>query len=532
MAALDTLFSMVLASFTLGLVPSVAATQESGLEERLEAQLSAARRRYDSELASAKSDLALAAQEAIEAASGGSDPARAAQLQMQLDAFQKRGELPTSLTTAVQAFEQARRDALTRLAGGYEGVIGNFRTFRMGMQVAATEKALAKLLADHDDQLWNDLLCAAPIEATRAPEQAAAGAAGDVPAWTRSGRTLVSSPRGRCTITIPLPKRVLDYDLELVVTRATGGGPLDFWIPVGRNYRRLRLDGGNSVAPDGGDGGATAADAVLQRAAGPILRQNAPTTLLLSMRDERLQLLVDGRERTLQPSSDGESPLATAQPNSQLAMDAAEGSSFSIRSARLKWLSIAPVAWLLTGEAPNASKPSSNQPRGANQPPSEDPAQRPGQGPGPGHGPDPGQGSGEGSAQGRDPNAKKPAAPANSTQGEQQYRAGLTWSGKRADNSLADIKLLKHDGTHIEFEVEGDFAGSSWTISGELKDGKVTVNDIDKRKGKRMGHSSHPRGWVKINADGTLSMNCKVEVDYASRKNKDEEFVFTKAKEK
>ena len=90
------------------------------------------------------------------------------------------------------------------------------------------------------------------------------------------------------------------------------------------------------------------------------------------------------------------------------------------------------------------------------------------------------------------------------------------------DKNVKKIKLVSCSNGLAEFNVPGDQEGAMFRISGKVQGWVVIVDDIDRvknPKGSKAAATEGASGTIRINADGTLDVNCSMRMTTARRKN-------------
>lgn len=100
---------------------------------------------------------------------------------------------------------------------------------------------------------------------------------------------------------------------------------------------------------------------------------------------------------------------------------------------------------------------------------------------------------------------------------ENLYVVGRSWTGT-FDGDVRTVRLTSVNGERVSFEVPGSYQGSMWRLSGKLRGGAVTVDNIE-RIANPPGHQAvtvrTQRGSIRIKRNGRLDMNCEVNGRHA-----------------
>ncbi len=127
-----------------------------------------------------------------------------------------------------------------------------------------------------------------------------------------------------------------------------------------------------------------------------------------------------------------------------------------------------------------------------------------------------------------EPGAKKKKEDPND-----RYSSGKTWQGRDKNGGMSTIKLTRRSGDRVDFELPGSYAGSLWKVSGQLRGGVVSVDDMDRIRNPA-GHPAvkvtGPGGTIRINSNGTLDFHASGRLSGGGRSNLVAEFDFSGAK--
>lgn len=389
--------------------------------------------------------------DALEHARETHDPVQRVRAEAELAAFLSTGELPSLAADVASRFERLRRDAFLGAASAFDRAIDALRAAGRSNEATELEAERAAFGAENDDCLWSDLL------ARIRPELGLDLLNGS---WTRDGRDLISDASLCSTLRLPVPEDRDDYELELVVTRRCGGGGLELIAPVGDGVGRWRI--ADTSSDDRGDA---------QPRLAPVL--DSSESILLTVTKGRALLESNGRPlRECDGTSSPEPCGPPGRPDVRARLTSTVGDRWVLTRARL----------CVSAKTVRTQKPARRA---------------------------------EVTERSAPPKPAEPPRPPETEPATEPALTDLSWCGDFRDQSNRWIRVVRRDGDVIEFEIEGDYPGERFRVTGMLNGKRVIVDRIE-CVGHARGHASagmeRPDGTITFCADGRLRVHLKAKM--------------------